>query len=106
MDDDPFVEMKTLNKTLGFILTGPQDGNATNNLWKASTHFIKENRELVLPRNDTIMPWIIDEKDKPITSQCHIWSNFELVDLSFFKTESYRRFFHFLDLIGGFFYER
>ncbi|KAI8886382.1 glycosyltransferase family 15 protein [Backusella circina FSU 941] len=106
IDDDPFVAMKTLNKTLGFVLTGSQDGNSTINLWKASTHFIEENRELVLSRNDTIMPWIVDESDEAITSRCRIWSNFELVDMSFFRTESYRRFFHFLDLVGGFFYER
>lgn len=36
----------------------------------------------------------------------HMWSNFEIGRLSFFRSEAYRSFFRHLDLSGGFFYER
>ena len=39
-------------------------------------------------------------------NRCHFWSNFEIVDLGFFRSEAYTRYFNYLDRTGGFFLER
>jgi alpha 1,2-mannosyltransferase len=38
--------------------------------------------------------------------QCHFWSNFEIADMDFFRSDAYLSFFKHLDQAGGFFYER
>ena len=37
---------------------------------------------------------------------CHFWSNFEIAEMSFFRSPEYRRLFEYLDADGGFYYER
>lgn len=37
---------------------------------------------------------------------CHYWSNFEIIDLSFTRSQAYNSYFETLDKDGGFFYER
>jgi alpha 1,2-mannosyltransferase len=34
-----------------------------------------------------------------------VWSNFEIGDLDFWRSEAYMKFFDFLDRKGGFYYE-
>jgi hypothetical protein len=35
-----------------------------------------------------------------------VWSNFEIGDLNFWRSEAYMKFFEHLDKAGGFYYER
>ena len=35
-----------------------------------------------------------------------VWSNFEIGDLNFWRSEAYMKFFEHLDEAGGFYYER
>ena len=37
---------------------------------------------------------------------CAVWSNFEVADLDFFRSDAYMTFFNYLDSTGKFFYER
>ncbi|KAJ2157300.1 alpha-1,2-mannosyltransferase ktr1, partial [Coemansia sp. RSA 552] len=39
-------------------------------------------------------------------TRCHFWSNFEIVDLSLYRSEAYESYFQYLDHAGGFFLER
>jgi len=39
-------------------------------------------------------------------NMCHFWSNFEIADMTFFRSNAYRDLFRFLDEDGGFYYER
>jgi alpha 1,2-mannosyltransferase len=34
-----------------------------------------------------------------------VWSNFEIGDMNFFRSDVYQKFFAFLDSTGGFYYE-
>jgi hypothetical protein len=36
---------------------------------------------------------------------CAVWSNFEIADLDFFRSQVYTEFFEHLDSTGGFYYE-
>lgn len=47
----------------------------------------------------------------PFSSLCYsadtaVWSNFEIGDLNFWRSEAYMKFFEHLDKAGGFYYER
>ena len=35
-----------------------------------------------------------------------VWSNFEIADMSFWRSQAYEDYFNHLDRAGGFFYER
>lgn len=39
-------------------------------------------------------------------NRCHFWSNFEIGDLNFWRSEAYMKYFEHLDNAGGFYYER
>jgi mannosyltransferase len=77
-------------------------GLATSNLWKG---FIRP----------TWMPWGLRwlKAGQPLHDAsgdswnlCHFWSNFEIGDLDFFRSEEHREFFYYLDRSGGFYAER
>lgn len=52
-------------------------------------------------------PWLHSRDEAgDVWNYCHYWSNFEVADLSFFRSSEYRNFFRFLDGKGGFYYER
>ena len=36
---------------------------------------------------------------------CHFWSNFEIADMDFWRSEAYTKFFDYLESKGGFYYE-
>ncbi|KAI8370720.1 nucleotide-diphospho-sugar transferase [Radiomyces spectabilis] len=101
---DPFRHMRDNKKKIGFVLTMKENFWSLPTFWEAIQIFMSQNRHLVLPSNQTIMPWILDEENE--YNLCHFWSNFEIMDLSFIKSPSYRRFFEFLDGTGNFFYQR
>lgn len=77
---------------------------AIQSLWLTTRDFMKDNPHLVLSSNKTIMPWLLDDFGE--YNYCHMWSNFEIVDLKFLRSEAYQSYFKFLDRRGGFFYER
>ncbi|ORX63052.1 glycosyltransferase family 15 protein [Hesseltinella vesiculosa] len=105
MPDDPFAFMKENNKKLGFALSFVEQHEAVTTLWDNTRTFMNMNPELIKPREETIRPWILDADDAQF-NMCHMWSNFEIMDLSWVRTSAYRKYFDFLDKLGGFFYER
>ncbi|KAI8997581.1 glycolipid 2-alpha-mannosyltransferase-domain-containing protein [Pilobolus umbonatus] len=104
MDEDMFLYMKENNKTLGFALTMKEASNTIPTLWERVVEFTNIYPEFLIRRNESILPWIVDEVDQ--FNNCHIWNNFQIADLSFFRSEAYQRFFEYLDNTGNFFYER
>lgn len=124
---DPFLFMKQNNKTLGkgnekingclinwmtdtesvwlgFTLTMREAPESITSLWSGTQKFMTEKAHFVLPHNETIMPWIMSNQNE--YNYCHMWSNFEIVDLNFLRSRAYQEYFGFLDRQGGFFYER
>lgn len=48
----------------------------------------------------------LSDDDGETYNLCHMWSNFEIGNLKFWRSEAYRKYFDSLDQAGGFFYER
>ncbi|ELU39296.1 glycosyltransferase family 15 protein [Rhizoctonia solani AG-1 IA] len=72
-------------------------------LWNATREFIQMYPEYV--PEDNAMAFLSDDGGQTYNN-CHFWSNFEIGDLNFWRSEAYMKYFDFLDSKGGFYYER
>jgi len=100
---DPFLFMQDNNKTYGFTITIHEFERTIPTLWETTKEFIKDHPEHVPKKN--AMGFVSDDKGDTY-NLCHFWSNFEIADLSFWRSEAYSQYFDFLESKGGFYYER
>lgn len=89
---------------IGFTITTKEDPATSFSLWPASLEFMRQNPHLVTQADSSIMPWLMTKEYG--YNYCYMWSDFEIVDMKFLRSEAYQSFFYYLDLVGGFFYER
>lgn len=67
--------------------------------------FVESNQEILPLRNDSLLNFVTN--DGGVTyNTCHFWSNFEIADLSLWRSNAYLKLFDHLDKSGGFYYER
>lgn len=92
-------------KMLGFVLTMKEAPQTIPTLWTRVNEFREIYPQHVLDLNSTIYPWIYSDREDDY-NYCHFWTNFQLADLSFFRSEAYQKYFEYLDRTGNFFYER
>lgn len=111
VDYDVFRFMQDHNKTYGFTINLYDAPSSIPSLWPETVKFLAAHPEHLHPNN--AMDWLVDDKQRPEHNQkangystCHFWSNFEIGDLSFFRSKAYEDYFNHLDRAGGFFYER
>lgn len=103
LDYDPFLVMQNGKKVYGFTVSLYEYPATIPTLWDTVKEFTQANPDLVAP--DNAMRFVSD--DGGVTyNRCHFWSNFEIGDLDFWRSEPYMKFFEFLDSKGGFYYER
>ncbi|KAJ2773406.1 alpha-1,2-mannosyltransferase ktr1 [Coemansia nantahalensis] len=99
---DPFRFMRDNNLTYGFTITPLEFSETVETLWDTTRRWMIENPHH-LP-DKSLIHWVVNEKAK--YTRCHFWSNFEIVDLSLYRSAAYESYFQHLDRAGGFFYER
>jgi mannosyltransferase len=111
IDYDVFAWMADHNKTYGFTINIYDSPHSVASLWPETKAFVERHHQYVHPRN--ARAWLEDNKLRPDKyelangySTCHFWSNFEIGDLGFWRSQAYRDYFEHLDKAGGFFYER
>ena len=97
--------MASYLRCLGFTLTMRESPAMIPNLWSDTRLFMEQHPNMILPFNNTIMPWITDDTME-LYNMCHMWSNFEIVETAFLRSKAYQDYFEYLDSRGGFFYER
>jgi len=103
LDYDPFLFMQDKNKVYGFTISLYEYEATIPTLWAAVREFLDQNPGLAV--SDNAMNFLSD--DGGLTyNRCHFWSNFEIGDLDFWRSDAYSNFFEFLDQKGGFHYER
>ncbi|SCV03350.1 LAMI_0H07448g1_1 [Lachancea mirantina] len=103
IDYDVFKWMRDNNKVYGFTISIHEYEATIKTLWKTTKDFIKLHPEYVHDNN--MMDFVSDDKGKTY-NLCHFWSNFEVANLNFWRSQPYRDYFDYLDKSGGFFYER
>lgn len=103
IDYDPFKYMRENNKIYGFTLAPLELHTTVPSLWDTIMNYTQEYPENV--SRDNNMSFLTDDDGKSF-NMCHFWSNFEIGDLDFFRSERYNHFFEYLDRAGGIYYER
>jgi mannosyltransferase len=111
VDYDVFRFMHDHNKTYGFTINLYDAPKSIPTLWPETTKFIAQHPEYLHDNN--AMMWLTDSARRPEHnmkangySTCHFWSNFEIADMAFWRSQAYEDYFNHLDRAGGFFYER
>ncbi|KAI5996650.1 family 15 glycosyltransferase [Pisolithus albus] len=99
---DPFLYMQDHNKTYGFTITMYEFESTIRSLWQTVREYMSLHPEQVHPDNAM---GFISEDNGAHYNLCHFWSNFEIADMDFWRSETYMMFFEFLDSTGGFYYE-
>jgi len=74
--------------------------------WPTVAEWMKLHPEWITQGNESISKWIHDDDKNETYNFCHFWSNFEIGDLNWLRSEQYLSYFDHLDKAGGFFYER
>ncbi|EJD06044.1 glycosyltransferase family 15 protein [Fomitiporia mediterranea MF3/22] len=100
---DPFLIMEDEKKVYGFTVSLYEYPKTIPTLWDEVKNFLNENPGLM--PEDNAMNFISDDGGETF-NKCHFWSNFEIGDLDFWRSEAYTKFFDYLDQKGGFYYER
>ncbi|KAL7324613.1 hypothetical protein PS15p_209781 [Mucor circinelloides] len=108
IDYDVFRFMKDNKKKYGFNIAYKEHIETVPTLWQTVMKFLEEYPNIAQklpPRNESLIGFVTDD-DGQSYNTCHFWSNFEVGDLSLWRSEAYLKLFDYLDRSGGFFYER
>ncbi|KAI5779249.1 nucleotide-diphospho-sugar transferase [Geopyxis carbonaria] len=112
---DPFTYMRKNGKVYGWVITMYEFLDTIPTLWQRTKEFVKKNPQYLAEDNSlnfmsdgANVSQALQAKNIDNTNYnlCHFWSNFEIADLNFFRSEAYQKYFEYLDNTGGFFYER
>jgi alpha 1,2-mannosyltransferase len=100
---DPFKFMRENNKKYSFVLSLYEYVETIPTLWDSVKGFMQKFPQHIA--EDNSMPWISPDGGETY-NHCHFWSNFEIGDLNWLRSQAYTDYFDHLDHDGGFFYER
>lgn len=100
---DLFKYMQDNNKVYGFAMAPFEIHTTVLSLWSVVKNFTSVYPEYVTKGNNFEL--MTDDEGETF-NMCHFWSNFEIGDMDFYRTQRYSDFFEYMDLSGGFFYER
>ncbi|KAJ3780585.1 glycosyltransferase family 15 protein [Lentinula aff. detonsa] len=100
---DPFDYLRDNKKTYGFTISFYEWEKTIPTLWATVKEFMALHPEHIASEN--AMNYLSDNGGDTY-NLCHFWSNFEIADMDFWRSEAYTSFFDFLDSKGGFYYER
>jgi mannosyltransferase len=117
---DPFVSMQTHKKRYGYNIALWERGQTVPSLFRKlsdykSAHYLPTSPLWTAMIDASYMPWPFRralawlrnrDGNGDMWNMCHFWSNFEIADLEFFRSDAYRKLFEYLDREGGFYYER
>ncbi|KAJ2009772.1 hypothetical protein GGI04_000184 [Coemansia thaxteri] len=102
IDFDPFLFMKKNGLKYGWNIAPSEYAPTVRTLWNTTKEFMNKNPQMIPDKN--LLDWVQDDKGE--YNMCHFWSNFEIVDLSLYRSPQYEAYFNHLDRSGGFYYER
>ncbi|KAH0565421.1 alpha-1,2-mannosyltransferase KRE2 [Trichoglossum hirsutum] len=103
INEDPFKFMADNGKKYGFTISLYEYGDTIPTLWKTAKKFMDEHPQYVA--EDNAIAFLSDDGGDTY-NLCHFWSNFEIGNLNWLRSQAYIDYFNALDKDGGFFYER
>lgn len=102
-ETDWFKHMRQNNKKYAFTLAPLELHTTVVGLWDSVKEFAEKHPKLVAKDNNMAF---LTEDGGATYNMCHFWSNFEIGDMDFFRSEAYTKFFNHIDRAGGFYYSR
>ncbi|KAF2143655.1 glycosyltransferase family 15 protein [Aplosporella prunicola CBS 121167] len=103
IDYDTFKFMADHGKKYSFVLSLYEYVETIPTLWDSVKTFMTKHPEHIA--QDNSMAFLSDDDGKTY-NHCHFWSNFEIGNLNWLRSQAYIDYFNHLDQDGGFFYER
>ncbi|KKY23750.1 putative glycolipid 2-alpha-mannosyltransferase [Diplodia seriata] len=100
---DTFKFMADNGKKYSFVLSLYEYVETIPTLWDSVKGFMQKFPQHIA--KDNSMAFLSDDDGKTY-NHCHFWSNFEIGNLNWLRSDAYIDFFDHLDHDGGFFYER
>ncbi|MCJ1298444.1 alpha 1,2-mannosyltransferase 2.4.1 [Hypocenomyce scalaris] len=100
---DTFKYMKDHGKKYSFVVSLYEYVETIPTLWDSAKSFMQAHPEHIAEGNS--MGFLSDDGGKTY-NHCHFWSNFEIGNLDWLRSQAYLDYFNHLDKDGGFFYER
>ncbi|ODV88423.1 glycosyltransferase family 15 protein [Tortispora caseinolytica NRRL Y-17796] len=105
IDYDIFEYMRVNKKRYGFTMAIPEFPETIPTLWNTTRDFAMENPQYLVYKNSLKFITDLNSWDD-VYNLCHFWTNFEIADMDFYRSEAYQKYFEYLDAALGFFYER
>lgn len=103
IDYDVFKYMADHGKKYSFTISLYEYRETIPTLWDSVKTFMREHPEHMA--EDNSMDFLSDDGGDTY-NKCHFWSNFEIGNLNWLRSQAYTDYFNRLDQDGGFFYER
>ncbi|PGH05593.1 hypothetical protein AJ79_06760 [Helicocarpus griseus UAMH5409] len=100
---DPFKFMRDNKKKYSFVLSLYEYKDTVPTIWDSVKKFMEKYPQHIAEDNN--LEFISQDGGKTY-NLCHFWSNFEIGDLNWLRSQEYLDYFEVLDRDGGFFYER
>ncbi|OJD27738.1 hypothetical protein ACJ73_00869 [Blastomyces percursus] len=100
---DPFKFMKDNKKKYSFVISLYEYKETVLTLWDSVRKFMEKYPQHIAENNNLEF---ISQDGGETYNLCHFWSNFEIGDLNWLRSQAYLDYFDVLDKDGGFFYER
>ena len=100
---DPFIFMQQNGKKYGFTIALEEIPATVPTLWKTTLDFIQQHYHYIRADNNILK---LFTNSNATYNMCHFWSHFEIADMTLWRSEAYLKYFDWLDMAGGFFYER
>jgi len=110
IQEDPFKYLATTGTMYGFTIAFQEFEVTIETLWgTALEYFRKDSVKSQLPAlqtpEDSLLGFVSDDQGTNY-NMCHFWTNFEIANLTLWRSPLYEGFADYLDHAGGFFYER
>ncbi|KAI9660222.1 MAG: alpha 1,2-mannosyltransferase 2.4.1 [Alyxoria varia] len=100
---DTFEYMANHNKAYSFVISLFEYEKTIPTIWDSTKTFMNKHPEHLAANN--AIDWLSEDGGETY-NRCHFWSNFEIGNLNWLRSDAYIDFFNQLDKDGGFFYER
>ncbi|KAI9476446.1 MAG: nucleotide-diphospho-sugar transferase [Benjaminiella poitrasii] len=106
IDEDPFQFMFENKKKTSFSMALYEYQETIPTLYQTVIDYAQSHPYWIQPSADpnTLWHFILNENNQ--FNYCHLWNNFQIADVSFYRGEQYQSFFNYLDRTNGIFYER
>lgn len=113
IDYDVFKFMIDNNKIYGFTISLYDAQQTVKTLWTETLKFLNTDDNYKFISSNPAVDFITEDMQNPEKTEytngystCHFWSNFEIADMDFYRSEPYTKWSQYLESTGGFYYER